>query len=108
LVSPFAFEGTCDAEVFNTYLFRILKPVLREDSVIILDNASFHRASKIEQLCKEVGCKVLFLPPYSPDLNKIEGYWVQVKTRLRKLLRDTEGDLMNLITDIFMAMNKIA
>ena len=108
LLCPFAFEGTCDTEVFNFYLFQVLKPILNKKSVIILDNASFHRASKIDQLCKEVGCRVIFLPPYSPDLNKIEGYWHLVKTRLRKLLRDAKGDLMDLITDVFMAINKIA
>ena len=107
LIAPFAFEGSCDTDVFNTYLFKVLKPCLNKHSVIILDNASFHRASSIEVLCQQIGCKFLFLPPYSPDLNKIEGYWVLVKTKLRKLLRDRNEPINTLIGDVYMAMNKI-
>ncbi len=66
--------------------------------------------SEIEKLCETVGCRFLFLPPYSPALNKIEGYWVFVKTRLRKLIRDRDetSDLMTLTSEVFMATNKTA
>lgn len=108
LVAPFAFEGTCDTKVFNTYLFSVLKPCLNKKSVIVLDNATFHRSSKIKKLCEEVGCTYRFLPPYSPDLNDIEGSWYSVKSRLRKLIRDKKGSLMELITEVFMGLNKVA
>ena len=108
LMAPFAFEGTCDTSVFNIYLFSVLKPSLNKKSVIILDNASFHRSSNIKKLCEEVGCTYLFLPPYSPDFNDIEGCWHSVKSRLRKLIRDKKDDLMSLITEVFMGFNKVA
>lgn len=106
LIAPFIFEGTCDKEVFDTYLFSVLKNSLNKQSVIILDNATFHQSSKIKQLCEEVGCTHLFLPTYSPDFNEIEGYWHSVKSRLRKLIRDKTDGLMNLITEVFMALDK--
>ena len=76
--------------------------------MIVLDNATFHRSSKIKKLCEEIGCTYLFLPPYSPDFNDIEGSWHSVKSRLRKLIRDKKGDLMGLITEVFMGLNKVA
>lgn len=108
LTAPFAFEGTCDTKVFDAYLFSVLKPTLNKKSVIVLDNATFHRSSKIKKLCKDIGCSYLFLPPYSPDFNEIEGYWHSIKSRLRKLMRDKSDSLMTLITEVFMGLNKSA
>jgi hypothetical protein len=48
------------------------------------DNASFHKSTLIRQLIEQVGCTLLFLPPYSPDLNKIEKFWARLKHYLRK------------------------
>ena len=103
--APFAFEGSCNTDVFNTYLQKILAPKLQKEDVIILDNASFHRASDLAKICNLIGCEYLFLPPYSPDLNKIEHYWHSIKSKLRKLLRDNSKSLMEMITDVFMDSN---
>ena len=51
-----------------------------------MDNATFHKGGRIEQLIREAGCGVLYLPPYSPDLNKIEKCWSWLKSRIRKQL----------------------
>ncbi|MFK7873795.1 MAG: transposase [Oligoflexales bacterium] len=75
-------------EVFNAYLEKILSPHLDGNTVIVLDNASFHKSSNIVQIAQEYGAEVLYLPPYSPDLNPIEHKWHQVKTKIRKILRD--------------------
>lgn len=56
-------------------------------STLILDNATFHRSSDVEKIMKKMGCYVKFLPPYSPDFNKIENYWSPVKNDLRKKFR---------------------
>ncbi len=57
---------------------------------MILDNATFHKGGRIEELVKSVGCEVWYLPPYSPDLNKIEKCWSWLKSRIRKKLDEFE------------------
>ncbi|WP_237342968.1 IS630 family transposase [Wolbachia endosymbiont of Folsomia candida] len=67
--APCAFEGYCNSELFEAYVENILIPELKIGQTVILDNASFHKSVKIRKLIENVGCNVLFLPPYSPDLN---------------------------------------
>jgi transposase len=54
---------------------------------VVIDNASFHHGGRIEPLVEAAGCKVMYLPPYSP--NRIEKCWAWIKSRVRKLLRDS-------------------
>jgi transposase len=56
-------------------LEKILCPELRPGQVVIMDNASFHKSPRIRKIIENVGCQLLYLPPYSPDLNPIEHYW---------------------------------
>jgi hypothetical protein len=58
--------------------------------VVVMDNATFHKGGRIEQLIEDVGCQVIYLPPYSPDLNKIEQCWSWLKSRIRKQLVQVE------------------
>jgi transposase len=60
--------------------------MLEPGQVVILDNATFHKGGHIEQLIQQAGCTLLYLPPYSPDLNKIEQCWSWLKSRIRKQL----------------------
>jgi transposase len=66
------------------FLRRDLLPRLLPGCVLVLDNASIHKGGKIEQLVRKAGCRVLYLPPYSPDLNPIELAWAFVKHAVRK------------------------
>ena len=86
LLAPMCFEGTCDTDLFNVWLKQELIPNLTHGQVLILDNASFHKSKTTRKLIEECGCKILFLPPYSPDLNPIEKYWANMKTKIRELL----------------------
>jgi len=63
-----------------------LLPKTQPGQVIIMDNASFHRARRIRQTIEKAGCFLLFLPSYSPDFNPIEHWWHKVKTAIRKAL----------------------
>ncbi len=72
LFAPFAIEGSCNRTVFETWLKNCLLPLLHPSQVLVINNASFHKGGQIEQLLNSVGCEVLYLPPYSPDYNKIE------------------------------------
>ena len=59
-------------------------PVLEFGQVVIVDNATFHKGGRIEKLIAEAGCQLLYLPPYSPNLNKIQNCWSWLKSRIRK------------------------
>jgi len=84
-VAPFAFSGSMNGDLFESWMETILIPALSNPvkSVLILDNASWHRKSTIYDIAEEHNIRLIFLPPYSPDLNSIEKYWANVKRRLR-------------------------
>lgn len=84
LVAPLVFQGSCHTEVVDVYFAQMLLPALPPGSVIVLDNARFHQSPTTQKLVEAAGCQLLFLPPYSPDLNPIEHLWAAFKTRLRK------------------------
>nr|MDZ8001641.1 IS630 family transposase [Aulosira sp. DedVER01a] len=86
LIAPFTVEGACNRTVFETWLENCLIPVLCPGEWVIVDNATFHRGGRIAQLIEAAGCQLVYLPPYSPDLNRIEKCWATLKSRVRKLL----------------------
>jgi len=86
LIAPFTVEGACNRTVFETWLETCLLATLVTGQVVVMDNATFHKGGRIEQLIEDAGCQLLYLPPYSPDLNKIEQCWSWLKSRIRKQL----------------------
>jgi len=72
----------------QTYIDRILVKSLIPGQVVIMDNASFHKSKDIEKSILNAGCRLIYLPPYSPDLNPIEHYWAAIKNSMRKFLDD--------------------
>ena len=73
-IAPLVFNGSCNREIFNKWVEQFLIKELKAGQTVIMDNAAFHRSEKTRQLIESVGCKLVFLPPYSPDLNPIEKY----------------------------------
>lgn len=68
-----------------TWVKNELLPTLKEGLTVIWDNATFHKSTQIKALIESVGCKLIFLPPYSPDLNPIEHYWAKLKAHIRRI-----------------------
>lgn len=101
LQAPFVFEGYCDKEVFQTYIDEVLVPSLKPKQVVIMDNASFHKAKSVQASIEKAGCRLLYLPAYSPDLNPIEHCWHSLKTAFRKYLSQTGNDLYAAATFAF-------
>lgn len=89
-MAPFMFQGHCNTTMFELYIEQILLPKLKIGMVVVIDNASFHKSSKIKTLIESAGATLIYLPPYSPDLNPIEHYWHKIKTAIRKMMRDTK------------------
>lgn len=84
VIAPCIFEGNCNKGIFEAYVETMLIKELKPGQVVILDNISFHKTTKVKSLIESVGCKLLYLPTYSPDLNDIEHYWFKVKNEIRK------------------------
>ena len=82
VLAPLTFEGDCDAILIEAWFEQQLCRVLRAGQVVILDNASFHSMPRLQLLLDQVGCSLLPLPPYSPDLNKIEPLWNKLKLKI--------------------------
>ena len=76
-------EGATDAEVFETFVERVLARKLRPGDIVVLDNVGAHRTERVRELIRAVGASVLYLPPYSPDMNPIELCWSKLKGLLR-------------------------
>lgn len=72
-----------DGEVFTAYVEQVLCPKLRPGDVVVLDNLSAHKVAGIRELIEGCGAHLLYLPPYSPDLNPIEQAWSKFKQFLR-------------------------
>jgi len=86
LMAPFTIEGACNRTVFEIWLERCLIPLLKPGQKLVIDNATFHKGGRIQELVEAAGCDVWYLPPYSPDLNKIERSWSWIKSRIRHQL----------------------
>jgi transposase len=90
LMAPFTVVGACNRVVFEIWWETCLIPVLQPGQVVVMDNATFHKGGRIEQLIQEAGCELLYLPAYSPDFNKIEQCWSWITSRIRKQLEQFE------------------
>jgi transposase len=84
LVAPWALEGAMNGEWFLAYVEQVLVPSLRPGMVVVMDNLPCHKVAGVEAAIRAAGCRLEYLPPYSPDLNPIE----QAYSKLKRALRD--------------------
>ena len=80
LIAPILFNSSINADIFNYWIEHVLLPVIPKNSVLVLDNASFHKHKKMQQIVDDAGVILEYLPPYSPDLNPIEHSWAFAKS----------------------------
>lgn len=86
ILAPFQYSGTMDSRLFESWFSNQLLPSLEKGTVIVMDNASFHSKKRLVFAAQNAGYRLLFLPPYSPELNPIENFWAWLKRFLRKIL----------------------
>ncbi len=79
-----AVEGATTRPVFETYVEKVLLSGLRCGQIVVTDNLTAHKGDRIRELIESAGCELLYLPPYSPDLNPIEEAFSKIKGLLRK------------------------
>jgi transposase len=89
LVAPFVIEGAMNGETFLAYIEQCLAHTLHSGDIVIMDNVATHKVNGVAEAIEAVGAKLLYLPPYSPDLNPIEQAFSKLKALLRKAAERT-------------------
>ena len=99
MVATMTIEEPTDTDIFLAYVEHLLYPVLKPGDVVVMDNLSAHKAPAVRAWIEKAGAEVLYLPPYSPDLNPIEKAWAKLKQRLRAVKARTKETLDQAITE---------
>jgi transposase len=100
LVAPLVLDGPMDGAVFLAYVQQFLAPTLRPGDVVVMDNLGAHKVAGVEEAIRAKGASVLYLPPYSPDLNPIEQVFAKLKAMLRSAAARTKEALWTTIGQI--------
>ena len=105
MVASMTVEAATDTDVFLAYLDEVLCPQLRPGDVVVMDNLSSHKVAGVRERLQERGADVLYLPPYSPDLNPIEKAWAKLKQLLRATKARDPKELDQAITEALPTIN---
>jgi transposase len=112
--APCVFDGPINGESFKAYVAQVLAPALRHGDIVVMDNSppaggirraplGSHKGSAIRCAIRAAGARLLFLPPYSPDLNPIEQVFAKLKTSLRRAEERTVDGLWQRIGSLLDA-----
>ena len=99
LIASMTVIGSTNKNVFETYIEQILVPQLWPGAVVLMDNLSVHKGSRIQELISSRNAKLIFLPAYSPDLSPIELCWSKFKEFLRSRQARTQEQLDRVISE---------
>ncbi len=97
LTAPMLLDGAMNGVAFKTYVEQVLAPSLKPGDIVVMDNLSSHKVDGVRQAIKAAGAFLLYVPPYSPDLNPIELAFAKLKALLRKAAARTIDDLWQVI-----------
>ncbi len=100
MIAAMTIEEATDADIFLAYLDHVLCPQLRPGDVVVLDNLSAHKVAGVRERIAAAGAELLYLPPYSPDLNPIEKAWSKLKQLLRSAQTRTREALEQAISEL--------
>jgi transposase len=103
LVAPFVLDGPMNGEAFLVYVETVLAPSLSAGDIVVIDNLPAHKIAGIRAAIEARGAFLLYLPPYSPELNPIEMAFAKLKTLLRKAAARTRDSLWDAIAEALSA-----
>jgi transposase len=104
IVAPLVLDGPMTGAAFRAYIEQFLAPALAPGDVVVLDNLAAHKVVGVRLAIAAAGASVLFLPPYSPDLNPIEPLFAKLKALLRKAAARTRDELWQAIGGLLAAV----
>lgn len=93
LTAPLVIDGAINGDLFVAYVEQVLVPALRPGDVVVMDNLSSHKRARVREAIEAAGGRLLYLPPYSPDLNPIEQVFAKLKALVRKAGKRTVDEL---------------
>ncbi len=99
-------EWATDSLAFLTFVQTMLVPQLRPGHIVIMDNVNFHKHRQVEEAIERAGARLLFLPPYSPDLSPIELMWSKLKHYLKKKVARTMADFHQALLEAFETLTE--
>jgi transposase len=97
MVAPMVLDGPINGEIFQAYVDQVLVPELRPGDIVVMDNLGCHKGAGVREAIEAAGAELLYLPPYSPDLNPIENAFAKLKAMLRKAGERTVDGLWSAI-----------
>lgn len=101
VLAQVSLTGATDGLTFEAFLSQKLVPILWAGACVVIDNCSIHKGKDLEVLIEQVGAKLIYLPPYSPDFSPIESCWSKIKSVLRSIGARTYPDLVQAIEVAF-------
>ena len=100
ILATMTIEEPTDSDIFLAYVEHLLCPAVRSGDVVVMDNLSSHKVAGVRERIEAAGAQLLYLPPYSPDLNPIEKAWAKLKQLLRSAKARTKEELDQAITQL--------
>jgi transposase len=105
ITAPYVLDGALNGDIFRAYVGQILAPTLSSGDIVVMDNLPCHKVAGVQQAIDSRGARLLYLPPYSPDLNPIEQAFAKLKALLRKAGERTRDGLWNAIAQILQLLS---
>jgi transposase len=100
LTAPLVVDGAMNGDIFRAYVEQVLAPTLKPGDIVILDNLASHKVAGVREVIEATGASIVYLPPYSPDLNPIEQAFAKLKALLRKAAARTISRLWDALGDM--------
>jgi transposase len=102
LSAPMVVDGAVNGDIFLAYVEQVLAPTLTVGDIVIMDNLSSHKVTGVREMIEARSATLLYLPPYSPDLNPIEQAFAKLKALLRKLAARTVAKLWDALGELLL------